>query len=323
METTKDMISIVLVNWNTREALRNCILHIPGAVGDLEYEVIVVDNDSSDRSVDMVRREFPWVSCIRLKKNIGYACGVNMGIRCARGAYIMLLNPDVIPRPGSIATMVSYFRAHHEIGVLGGSLFGLDGQSHMEQYNVPFPSLLSALIDHSSISRLARWLDKESICFCDYSIRQVPGACLLASREVVDAVGAFDEDFFVWFEDLDWCVRARKKGFGLSVCPRAIFVHEGGRSFHGLSHWTRKRWFHRNLLRYFKKHQGTFRWIVLAGVLAGEQSLLLLADCVRAVYPPWRARRIKKAKQRASYVRFLCVGGPEAFFEERFAENHK
>jgi|YNPNPStandDraft_1061719.scaffolds.fasta_scaffold14535_4 GT2 family glycosyltransferase len=314
MGRTRSSISIVIVSWNTQEALRECLARIPQAAGGLRSEVIVVDNDSSDGSPEMVRREFPWATCIQLARNVGFACGANVGIRCSHGPYVLLLNPDVRPAPGSIAELVRFLEDHKgEIQVVGGSLVGRNGCSHREGYHVPFPTLPSAALQHTGWTRLAARLGIDPLSFCDCSVRQVAGACLLATRDVLEAVGGFDEDFFVWFEDVDWCYRAFKRGVRLAVCPTAVFVHEGGTSFRDVPHWTRKKWFHRNLLRYFRKHKGTGTWLLLAALLAAEHFVLLPADAARGLFDPREREKIQRAKHRFEYLRFLFTATWECF----------
>lgn len=314
MGRTRISISIVIVNWNTREALRECLARIPQAAGGMGYEVIVVDNDSSDGSSEMVGREFAWATCIRLARNVGFACGANVGIRCSHGPYVLLLNPDVRPAPGSIADLVRYLQDHKgEIHVVGGTLVGSDGRSHREDYDVPFPTIPSAVLQHTGWSRLATRFDIDPLALCDCSVRQVAGACLLAGRDVLEAVGRFDEDFFIWFEDVDWCYRALKKGLRLAVCPTAVFVHEGGTSFRTVPYWTRRKWFHRNLLRYFRKHNGTGAWLLLAALIAAEHFVLLPTDVAGGLFDPRQREKINRAQHRFEYLRFLFTGTWEGF----------
>jgi N-acetylglucosaminyl-diphospho-decaprenol L-rhamnosyltransferase len=305
MTEKRPYLSIVMVNWNTREDLAGCLRAIPEAVEGIRYEVIVIDNHSMDGSQEMLNLEFPWVTALSLRKNLGYAVGVNMGIRSARGSHVLLLNPDSVPTRGALATLVGYLESHPETDILGGRLIGRNGTSHMEAYYVPFPTFSSALFQYTSLVRISRCLHLPPERLCDTAVRQVPGACLLARRDTMEEVGPFDEGFFVWFEDVDWCFRAHLKGKGLAICEEALFVHEGGRSFQGLSDWTRKKLFYRSLLRYFRKHHGKTRWIALGGVLVAEQTIAILISGALAVVFPREKGRLRRAGERLEYLGFL------------------
>ncbi len=149
------MLSILIVNWNTRESLANCLFHLSEAADGLPFQTIVVDNDSSDGSQQMLRQEFPWVTCIPVRRNLGYGTGVNLAIRRAKAPYVLLLNPDVVPQKGSIRTLVGHLRGDPGIAVAGGYLRGADGRSQMEDYYVPFPTLPAAMLHYTRWSGLA------------------------------------------------------------------------------------------------------------------------------------------------------------------------
>lgn len=306
MKTRNPTLSILIVNWNTRESLADCLSHLSEAAEGLRFQTIVVDNDSQDGSREMLREGFPWVSCIPLKRNLGYGAGVNLAIRKADTPYVLLLNPDVVAEKGAITALVDSLKRDAEGAVTGGVLVGKDGRSQMEDYYVPFPTLWSAMLRYTRGADLLGRLHLTPVRFADLSVRQVPGACLLTRREVLEQVGPFDEDFFVWFEDVDWCYRAYRNRFGLGICQEARFFHEGGKSFEAVSKETRKKWYYRSMLRYFRKHKGRFAWLTLAGFILTEEALVLtISGMIGLFRRSSRATMLSRSKRAWDFSCFL------------------
>jgi GT2 family glycosyltransferase len=300
------VLSILIVNWNTRESLARCLRRLPEAVDGLSFQTVVVDNDSVDGSRQMLRDEFPWVNCIHVKRNLGYGAGVNLGVKRTRTPYVLLLNPDVVPRKGAVKTLLRYVKDQPGIDVAGGYLCGEDGRSQMEDYYVPFPTLRSAMLHYTRLSGLAGRLQITPGRFSNKAIRQIPGACLLTTRDVLEAVGPFDEGFFIWFEDVDWCYRTHGSRYGLGVCEEAAFLHEGGRSFETISKETRKKWYYRSMLRFFRKHDGLVPWMALAGLILTEEALvLMISGMLGLIRLPSREIQLSRAKRAAGFISFL------------------
>lgn len=306
MKRSDQLLSILIVNWNTRQSLANCLRPLREAAKGLSFQVIVVDNDSVDGSLEMLRQEFPWVTCIPVRRNLGYGAGVNLAIRCAKSPFVMLLNPDVVPQEGAITTLVQYLKDHDGIAVAGGYLVGKDGRSQMEDYYVPFPTLLSAVLHYTRWSRLLGRFRLTPELFTDGSVRQVAGACLLTRREVLEEIGPFDEGFFVWFEDVDWCYRAWRNRYGLGVCQQARFFHEGGKSFEALSEQTRRKWYYRSMLRFFRKQRGLSPWMALAGFILTEEALVMtLSGLLGLLWRPARETMLSRSKRSWGFLSFL------------------
>ncbi|MGW8320932.1 MAG: glycosyltransferase family 2 protein, partial [Thermodesulfobacteriota bacterium] len=142
--------------------------------------------------------------------------------------------------------------------------------------------------------------------FTDRSVRQVPGACLLTRREVLEGIGPFDEGFFVWFEDVDWCYRSHLGGYGLGVCEEAVFTHAGGKSFEPISTETRRKWYYRSMLRFFRKHRGRLAWATLAGFILTEEALVMtIAGAIGLVWAPWRETMLSRSRRAWSLFSFL------------------
>jgi len=233
-------VTVVILNYNTRDHLRSCLeaVRAEGSTtvggGPLEAEVLVVDNASSDGSADMVDREFGWVRLVRSPRNGGVAFGNNLALRAARGEAILLLNPDTLLPSGAIAQFVDILRAHPEAGIVGPKLLRPDGTMHLAcRRSFPTPSV--AFYRLSGLSRLfprSPRFGRYNLTFIDpdraIEVDSVCGACLIVRREVIDRVGFLDERFFMYGEDLDWCLRTRQAGWTVRYEPSILVRHQHG-----------------------------------------------------------------------------------------------
>jgi GT2 family glycosyltransferase len=233
-------LSIVILNYNTREHLRACITALLAegstslAGGSIRAEVLVVDNASSDGSADMIAAEFPWVGLIRSPRNGGFAFGNNQALRRARGATILLLNPDTLMPSGGIGRLLERLRAHPEAGIVGPKLLRPNGSMHLACRR-SFPTPATAFYRFSGLARLfprSRRFGRYNLTFVDpdlpIEVDAVCGACMLLRREVLECVGLLDERFFMYGEDLDWCLRAREAGWTVRYEPSVVVQHQHG-----------------------------------------------------------------------------------------------
>jgi len=233
-------LSIVILNYNTRDHLRICLqsLLAEGSTsvsgGPIKAEVLVVDNASSDGSADMVAAEFPWVSLIRSADNGGFARGNNQAFRRADGAALMLLNPDTLMPRAGIAALLGRLDAHPEAGIVGPKLLRPDGSMHLACRR-SFPTPAIAFYRIAGLSRLlarSPRFGRYNLTFVDpdmpIEVDSVCGACLLVRRAVVERVGLLDERFFMYGEDLDWCLRTRDAGWTVRYEPSVVVQHQHG-----------------------------------------------------------------------------------------------
>jgi GT2 family glycosyltransferase len=260
--------SIIIVSFNTRDLLRECIQTLKAQAGGVSYEVIVVDNNSQDSSADMVEREFPEATLIRSEINLGFAAANNRGFAVARGRYIVLLNSDAFLRPGALPISVERMDADPSIGVGGARLVGRDDS--WQPSARMFPSLandflmlsgLSAKYPHSPFfGRPDRtWADPNQPAEIDW----VPGAYSIVPRAVLETVGYFDEKFFLYYEEVDLCRRIKAAGHRIWYWPDVVVVHLGGESSKTIKHLSMSSsgsqltlWRMRSALLYYRKHHG-------------------------------------------------------------------
>ena len=222
-------LAIVIVSDNTRDMLRECLLAIPSATEGIAAEVWVVDNNSPDRSAEMVRGEFPHVRVIANPDNPGFARANNQALKHNQARHVVILNPDTEAEPGSLTRMVRYLDAHSDVGAVGPKLLNTDGS--LQHNGRPFPTPLREFIGHSGLRRLNRraYDRKYEYGRDDFDVEcetdQVSGACMMVPRRVMDQVGMLDEDFFMFYEEIEWCWRIHQAGYKVIYLPEARVTH--------------------------------------------------------------------------------------------------
>lgn len=223
-------ISIIILNYKTRGLVRQCLKGIDIARPNLEYEIIVVDNDSGDGTAEMVSQSFPQVKFVKSPANVGFAAGNNFGIRKARGRYIMILNPDITITPGSLEKMLSYMETNMAVGLVAPQLLNPDKTIQNSCYH--FPSLGVPIYRRTPLGktergrRILKWYLMND--WNHNETREVDwclGACLMARRSAIEQVGFLDQRYFMYFEDADWCRRFWQAGFKVVYLPEAKMVH--------------------------------------------------------------------------------------------------
>jgi N-acetylglucosaminyl-diphospho-decaprenol L-rhamnosyltransferase len=261
-------LSVVVVSYNTRELLAACLESVfrPLERSNLQAQVFVVDNASSDGSAAMVRERFPQVRLIANQENRGFAAANNQALRQSQSRYALLLNPDTEVQGDALGTLVRFMDGNPRVGVAGAKLLYPDGWVQHSAF--AFPTLAQALFDFFPIhhrlirSRLngrypLRWYDGPP-----FPVDHPLGACLIARREAIEQVGLLDERFFIYCEEIDWCLRFKGAGWEVYCVPQAEVVHHVAQStsqfrdpmFVAL-------WRSRFLL--FQKHYGLlYRWAV-------------------------------------------------------------
>jgi N-acetylglucosaminyl-diphospho-decaprenol L-rhamnosyltransferase len=283
------LLSVCIVNWNTRDYLRECLTalyaHPPQ---DDALEVIVVDNASVDGSADMVQAEFPQVILAASPKNLGYAQGNNEALKRAAGDWLLLLNPDVVVHPESLTNAVRCGQTHPEAGAIGGRLIGTDGQTQRSLRSFPDPG--PVIYEYLGLSRLfprSRVFGAYRMTYFDYDrageADQPMGSFLLIPRRAFDAVGLMDPQFPIFFNEVDWCWRAKREhGFPIYYTPEVVVTHYGG----GSTRQAKARMIHeshRSLLRFYEKHYkqhiaAPLYWLIGQAVLGNERRLIRAAD---------------------------------------------
>jgi N-acetylglucosaminyl-diphospho-decaprenol L-rhamnosyltransferase len=223
-------LSVIVVNWNTCRLLEACLQSVDAARHDLAVEVFVVDNGSTDGSVDLVRQRFPAVELIANAGNRGFSAANNQAVERARGRYLLLLNSDAAVETDALRTLVAYANEHPEAGVIGPKLLNPDGTLQPSGGHFPTPaSTVASLLGLNRLTGRPRYGTTR-----DYSkpaeVDEVSGAAMLIRRGVIDQIGGLDEGFAWGYEDVDFCLRARRAGWRVHYVPAARVLHQWGAS---------------------------------------------------------------------------------------------
>ncbi|MBZ0286394.1 MAG: glycosyltransferase family 2 protein [Anaerolineae bacterium] len=253
-------LSIIIVNWNTRDLTAKCIADVQTTVKQIAYEIIVVDNHSSDGSQDMLRTQFPDVKLIANPDNVGFARANNQGMKISEGRYILLLNSDAFVKADTIDRMVAFMDEHPEAGMAGCKLLYEDGR--LQASCATFPTLATEFYIALGLDKLfpkSKIFGKYLMTDWDYStMREVDvimGAFMLARKNVIDTVGMMDESFFMYSEEVDWCYRFKVAGWKILFTPEVECVHIWGGSSRAVKVETLIR-LYRARVQFFRKHYG-------------------------------------------------------------------
>ncbi|MCX7832909.1 MAG: glycosyltransferase family 2 protein, partial [Ignavibacteria bacterium] len=220
-------LSIIIVNYNTTEFIKNCINSIKSNINQKDFEIIVVDNNSDDRSIESLTDEYPDVKFIWQNSNRGFGAGCNIGIKNSESQYILLLNPDIEVKTNAIEILLQYIKSHHEVAICSGIL--LDQNNNVLYSYNDFPGLswefreAYGLFLKSKIKKLTT--RKEIIEKLPFEVDWFHGACMMIRKDIFEKVNGFDENIFLYYEDVDLCKKIKNLGYKIVCIPTAKFFH--------------------------------------------------------------------------------------------------
>lgn len=317
-------LTISVVSHNSRDLLKTCLRSIYQKAEGIRFEVVVVDNGSTDGSVEMVQKDFPQVKLIQNQENLGFARANNQAIKHSKGRYILLFNPDSIFKNGSLNETVKFMDSHPEVGILGSKILNSDGT--IQESNASFPNLFTEFLRVFQVKKIIasmklrkkigqKWSRLLGSTIREYfrvywdseRIRQVDwvtGACLMVKRKAIEDVGLLDENFFMYYEDADWCYRMRQRGWRVYYYPFLEVVHYVGKADVEFS----QRVFierHKSMYHYFQKHAGKtvlflLRLFVWSGLGLRSMGLLLM-------YPFRRTNQEELRKRLSAYLKTIEI----------------
>lgn len=293
-------LSIVIVNWNTRELLRDCLSSVQHHLHGVTAEVIVVDNASGDGSAAMVRESFPDVMLIQNRENRGFAAANNQAFRQASGQYVLLLNSDTLVHDDVLARSVEYMDAHPNVGMMGCKVLNGDGTTQLTCSQ--FPTFTNLLLQTTAANRLGgRFFSRYQMLDWarddEREVDVISGCYLMVRAQVIDEIGFLDESFFCYGEETDWCRRCHEAGWRLMFAPVGTITHFGSGSTRTLNH-ERDLLLSEGTVRLHLKHHGpaaaSMVWL-----------LLLIFNGSRSVF--WGLRTLRdpsgSARSRARHFR--------------------
>jgi len=277
-------LSIIIVNYNTSEELAVCIKSIIQYTKDIHYEIIVVDNNSQDDSKIILKEKFEEVKSFFLCKNMGYSFANNYGLQRCDSEYILILNPDTYLWEDSISKMVRFMDGHPDIGVLGPDLKDIHGRSQLPASRFPglMQQLFEALFLKIILHRIARTKkQKESLAQnIPFEVDWIAGACFLLRRNVYLEVGGLDNEFFLYNEDVEWCLRIKKAGWRIFCYPKTCVIHLQGASTYK-DHYLLVLSRYKSKFIYARKHFSNLDYIALHIIVISGLSLRIVGSVFR------------------------------------------
>lgn len=309
------VLSIIIVNYNSKEVLADCLDSIVISNYPFNYEVFIIDNCSTEK-INELELEYKNFTFIYNHKNLGFAAANNIGIRIAKGKYILLLNPDTIVNSGSFQPLIDYLGSHEDVGVVGPKIFNADGD--IERSTHSFPSLLKeffhaneflkSFLGYNSriiavfknltgVKSLESYWDHNSLREVDH----VTGACMMIKREVIDKVGLLDEAFFLYNEEVEWSLRIKKSGYKSVFLPDSNIIHLFG---HSTKQKVQKQTVnnllverYRGMFYFFQKHYGRSKLFLLRVIVFQGFVFRLVTKYVRIIFYPSERNEINYLKQ--------------------------
>lgn len=291
-------VSVIVVNWNTRDLLRDCLKSVYEHTSQLEFEIIVVDNASTDDSCEMVHGLFPQIILIANDTNKGYAAALNQGMRVAQGRYFLILNSDTLICNATIEKTIGYADDHPEAAVIGCQVW--EDEETIQMTCFSFPGLLNLVLSVFGFSRFFkynRFFGREWMLWWrrdeERQVDVVSGMYMLVNKQAIEQVGLMSEDYFLYFEETDWCYRFAQAGWKSLFWPGAKIMH-----MHGGSHSTRQAelamfiQLHKSNLIYLKKHKSRFQYAAGRLLLLVSVSLRMFGWLVCLMLKMIRRRKI-------------------------------
>ncbi|MFQ6105192.1 MAG: glycosyltransferase [Candidatus Glassbacteria bacterium] len=254
-------LTVVIVSYNSRRFLKRCLNSLMRSPDFPSFRVILVDNASTDGTVQMVRKEYQWVDVIVNRENVGFSAACNMAIEASDSRYILFLNPDIEIEPGAIEKMTERMESSKNTGVLGGLVFDASG-SPQHSAGRQIPGIISAFFHLTGLSKLfprSTWVNQYSLMhtspYEERIVGAVSGSFMMARRDALTLVSGFDEDFFLYGEDIDICLRVSQKGFDILYFPEARALHHHRASTRKIPLRSTYHFYH-SMSLFYRKHRG-------------------------------------------------------------------
>ncbi|MBN2455617.1 MAG: glycosyltransferase family 2 protein [Sedimentisphaerales bacterium] len=261
-------ISIIIVNWNTCDYLRDCLQSVYEQTKDICFEVIVIDNASTDGSATMVKEKFPQTILLENSENRGFAAANNQGMVIADGRYVLLLNPDTIVVDRAIKKTMDFADLHPDVGMVGCQV--LENETKIQRTCFAFPSLCNLILQKAGLRRLfprscffgrvnMGWWDRKT----ERDVDVVSGMFMLVRHEAIEQVGLMDEDYFVYAEETDWCFRFWQAGWRRVFTPAGRIIHrDGGNKSTDNARVKMYVQLQKSMMIFYRKNRGLFTWMI-------------------------------------------------------------
>ena len=260
-------LSIIIVSWNVKDDLVRCLSSLRENPPSVPFEQIVVDNNSTDGTVDLVKQNFPEVTLIDNPDNCGFATANNQGIELSSGEYVLLLNPDTVVHPAALNILIEFLDNNPQVGVCGPKLLNDNGSVQASVRR--FPTFRGIMYSHTVCRLLGlfrpayrKWMMKDFKYDKQTDVDQIMGAAMLVRHSIIEQVGAMDENFFMYFEEIDLCYRIKEAGWRIVFLPQAVISHLGGQSSRQVP--LKRIMLFKSMIAFFRKHRGKLETNIFA-----------------------------------------------------------
>lgn len=304
-------VRIVILNYNTRDLLVECLQSLQEDPASSDWHVVVVDNASSDGSAQQVRESFPKVSLVQAERNLGFSAGNNLGTRGAEESYLLFLNSDTRVPVGAVQALVAFLEQTPEAAAVGPRLLSPDGSLQWSCRSFPGP--VNTVLEGFWLDRLfptSRFLGRPRMTWLDHTqtvaVDYVQGAALLVRREAFEAVGGWPEAYFFYAEDADLCYSLKRRCGPVYYHGAVAITHVGGASAAKASEQTTLQ-AHRSVLLFALRTGGALRLFLQRLATVKVTLPRLLASSLAALFAPGRARGDHLRRQRRLYARVLKI----------------
>ncbi|MCB9798230.1 glycosyltransferase family 2 protein [Candidatus Nomurabacteria bacterium] len=263
-------LSIITVCTNDKDRILEVLESTFSGTKDVTFEYIVSDNGSMDGSVEAIKEKFPQVKIVENGENVGFGAANNAGYSLAKGEYLLLLNPDMRIKPGSLKTILQWARKHTEVGVVSPKLIDQNGKLQENAKPRRFPGFMDQAaivlkLPHIFPHILDTYLYKDFDPSKEQEVDSVRGSFMLIKKEILDTLGwAFDPRYFIWFEDVDTCREVQRLGYKVMYTPIIECVDYVGQTFKRLPTLQKQKWFTASMVKYFRKWEPWYKWMPIA-----------------------------------------------------------
>lgn len=310
----KKTLSIIIVSYNVREFLEQAIRSIQKAVKQIEHEIIVVDNASSDGTVPYLRMEFPSVKTIANHHNLGFAKANNQAIKKSTGDYICLINPDTIVQEDTFSTLIGFFKDHPQAGCVGCKILNPDGSLQLacrRSYPTPWVAL-TKIVGLAKLFPKSRLFGRYNLTFLDpdkiEKVEAISGSFMLVKRGVFHKIGGLDESYFMYGEDLDWCYRINTAGYSIYYVPQTQIIHFKGESSKKSPFQQKKLFYEAMRLfvqRHFRKRSALLpSWLLIMAIYISSVFSYIATFSRRCIWPAIDFLFFTLSFSIAIYIRF-------------------
>jgi GT2 family glycosyltransferase len=300
-------LSIIIVNWNTKQVILDCIASIYRTVRQVTFEIIVVDNASTDGSVEAICKAYPGVAVIVNSSNLGFAGANNIAMKRMRGKYALLLNSDTLLKESTVDDMFDFMERHPEAGLCGPQLLNEDESKQVSVGN--FPVLLTEFMSKILVRYLfpkkyrAAFSTKYSIFDGPTKVDVVVGACMMVRKTAIEAVGMLDEEYFFLYEEIDWCYRMHYAGWSVYHLPNVQIYHFGGFSRKEINLRSRAESWRSRYLFYKKNlHFSMFSWLGLLLLGMAQTAYQLMIYTILNVITLFSFKRLRRRWYMFAYL---------------------